>query len=101
MYTSKIMPLLKATDEGKKKDILDFRRVCIEIHNLLRLLFGSAPLEWDDTLSERAQAWAIYLSSKQVSNLSAGFTKHANTNTLTKSQCPCKTQVPVAILLKS
>ena len=31
-------------------------------------MFDARPLIWDDTLSERAQAWAIYLSSRQVSD---------------------------------
>ena len=57
-----ILNFISAKDEP---EVIQFRRLCIEIHNLLRLMFGAPPLKWDNALSGRAQAWAMYLSNRQ------------------------------------
>ena len=44
----------------------DFTRVCIIVHNLFRLAAQVPPLKADAMLVKRAQAWANFLSIRQV-----------------------------------
>jgi hypothetical protein len=71
---------------SEKMAYANFKTLCVNLHNFLRVVHNAAPLKWDNTLEELSQSWAEHLNTVQVGACGAAIIPIIITSVMMKNK---------------